>query len=74
MSYFCMCLYLALPVFDESYSLLGKSTSLEVSFGDADQEIMAAARTETPVLSNALAKDSVIAQSASFFVVYFPMW
>ena len=47
--------------------------SLEVSFGDAVQAIMAAARSETPVLSQALAKEIVIVQSSSYFVVYFPV-
>ena len=41
--------------------------SLEVSIGDIDQAIIAAARSETPVLSQALvAKERVIVQSSSF--------
>ena len=46
---------------------------LKVSFGDTDQKIMFLARAETSVLSQALAKNMVIVQSFSFFIVYTPM-
>ena len=46
-----------------SRRILLRSLSLEVSFGDTDQAItMAAARPETPVLSQALAKEMEIVQ------------
>ena len=46
---------------------------LKVSFGDTDQAIMAAARSEMPVLSQALNKKMVIVRSSSFSVRYFPV-
>ena len=47
--------------------------TLEVSYRDTDRAIMAAARTEMPVLSQALAEGVVILQSSTFLVVYFPV-
>ena len=46
---------------------------LEVLFGDIDPALMAAARSQTPVLSQNLAKEMVIVQPSSYFVSYFPV-
>ena len=43
--------------------------SLEELFRDTDQAIMAAAWSETPFISQALAKEMEIVQSSSFFVI-----
>ena len=42
--------------------------SLEVSFGDTDQAIMATAKSETPVLLQVLAKEMVIVLYPHFSV------
>ena len=47
--------------------------SMEVSFGDTGQAIMAVARSETPGLSQASVIEMVFVQSSSFLVVYFPV-
>ena len=77
MSYCCLCLYLDLSVFGVSCSFLVKfyydQCVLSFHLGDTDQAIMAAARSEMPVLSQALNKKMVIVRSSSFSVRYFPV-